>query len=185
MSSPLSRRSFARLAASAAGVAALPSSAPAAAAQTTTSASADRSFPQGFLWGSATASYQVEGAVKEDGRGVSIWDTFAHTAGKTHNGDSGDVADDSYHRYPEDIALMKDLGLKTCRFSIAWSRIFPNGTGQPPFSPPALSPTAPSTTGICRRLSKTRVAGRIGRPPSTSLITAATSPASSRTGLST
>ena len=94
-------------------------------------APADRPFPAGFLWGSATASYQVEGAVKEDGRGVSIWDTFAHTPGKTHNGDSGDMADDSYHRYPEDIALMKDLGLKTCRFSVAWPRIFPNGTGQP------------------------------------------------------
>ncbi|MDE1163027.1 MAG: GH1 family beta-glucosidase [Acidobacteriaceae bacterium] len=91
----------------------------------------ERSFPQGFLWGSATASYQVEGAVKEDGRGVSIWDTFSHTPGKTHNGDTGDIADDFYHRYPQDIEMMKELGLKTCRFSIAWPRIFPNGTGQP------------------------------------------------------
>ena len=91
----------------------------------------DRSFPAGFLWGSATASYQVEGAVKEDGRGVSIWDTFSHTPGKTFEGQTGDVADDSYHRYPEDIALMKALGLKTCRFSIAWPRIFPDGTGTP------------------------------------------------------
>ncbi|SDF56927.1 GH1 family beta-glucosidase [Terriglobus roseus] len=87
-------------------------------------------FPKGFLWGSATASYQVEGAVNEDGRGPSIWDTFSHTAGKTHNGDTGDVSTDSYHRYAEDIALMKDLGLKTCRFSVAWSRIFPTGSGQ-------------------------------------------------------
>jgi beta-glucosidase len=90
-----------------------------------------REFPQGFLWGSATASYQVEGAVHEGGRGVSIWDTFAHTPGKTHNGDTGDVADDFYHRYPADIALMKELGLKSFRFSVAWPRIFPDGTGQP------------------------------------------------------
>ncbi len=90
-----------------------------------------RSFPPGFLWGSATASYQVEGAVKEDGRGPSIWDTFSHIPGKTHDGDTGDVADDYYHRYKEDIGLMKDLGLKGCRFSISWSRIFPTGTGAP------------------------------------------------------
>ncbi len=90
-----------------------------------------RKFPEGFLWGSATASYQVEGAVHEDGRGPSIWDTFSHTPGKTHNGDTGDVADDYYHRYKEDIGLMSDLGLKTCRFSVAWPRIFPNGTGTP------------------------------------------------------
>jgi len=86
-------------------------------------------FPAGFLWGSATAAYQVEGAVKEDGRGESIWDRFAHTAGKTKNGDTGDVACDSYHRYTEDIELMKKLNLKTCRFSIAWPRIQPTGTG--------------------------------------------------------
>ncbi len=88
-------------------------------------------FPGNFLWGSATASYQVEGAVHENGRGTTIWDTFSHTPGKTHNGDTGDVSTDSYHRYPEDIVLMKNLGLKACRFSIAWSRIFPDGTGQP------------------------------------------------------
>ena len=129
----VSRRDFARFsvaaAAATAGAAAFPSTA--AAASAPPSGTPDRQFPQGFLWGSATASYQVEGAVNEDGRGKTIWDTFSHTAGKTHNGDTGDVADDSYHRYPEDIALMKNLGLKTCRFSIAWSRIFPNGTGQP------------------------------------------------------
>jgi beta-glucosidase len=94
-------------------------------------AAANRSFPSGFFWGSATASYQVEGAVHEDGRGPSIWDTFSHTPGKVHNGDTGDVADDYFHRYKEDIALMKMLGLKTCRFSIAWSRVFPDGTGAP------------------------------------------------------
>jgi beta-glucosidase len=104
----------------------------AAEAQSSSSTSSQlRSFPPGFLWGSATASYQVEGAVRDDGRGVSIWDTFSHTAGKIHNGDTGDVADDYYHRYKEDVALMKALGLKICRFSIAWPRIFPNGTGSP------------------------------------------------------
>lgn len=92
---------------------------------------ASATFPQGFLWGSATASYQVEGAVHEGGRGPSIWDTFAHTAGKTAHGDSGDIADDFYHRFPQDIEIMKDLGLKTFRFSVAWSRIFPSGTGTP------------------------------------------------------
>jgi beta-glucosidase len=92
---------------------------------------APRRFPQGFLWGSATASYQVEGAVNEDGRGPSIWDTFSHTPGKVKNGDTGDVADDHYHRYKEDVQLMKALGLKTYRFSVAWPRIFPQGTGTP------------------------------------------------------
>src|SRR5579859_6284232 len=82
-------------------------------------------FPAGFLWGAATAAYQVEGAVKEDGRGESIWDRFAHTPGKTKNGDTGDVACDTYHRYREDIALMKKMNMKTCRFSIAWPRIQP------------------------------------------------------------
>ncbi len=130
MATIFSRRTFARLIGATAGAATLPAiHLPPASAQTPTRN--DRSFPEGFLWGSATASYQVEGAVHEDGRGPSIWDTFSHTPGKTHNGDTGDVADDYYHRYKQDIALMKDLGLKTCRFSIAWSRIFPEGTGSP------------------------------------------------------
>jgi len=89
------------------------------------------SFPAGFLWGSATAAYQVEGAASEDGRGPSIWDTFSHTPGKTVAGATGDVADDHYHRYKEDIALMKALGSKTYRFSIAWPRVFPRGDGAP------------------------------------------------------
>ncbi len=109
----------------------LPAASTLAAAAQTSGPASSRAFPTNFLWGSATASYQVEGAVHEGGRGPTIWDTFSHTPGKTHNGDTGDVADDYYHRYSEDIALMKDLGLKTCRFSIAWSRIFPTGTGQP------------------------------------------------------
>jgi beta-glucosidase len=127
-----SRRTFAQLAAILGTSAALPIRLFGADAyEPAPVASSDRSFPAGFLWGSATASYQVEGAVKEDGRGTSIWDTFSHTPGKTHNGDTGDVSTDSYHRYPEDIALMQALGLKACRFSVSWSRIFPTGSGAP------------------------------------------------------
>lgn len=76
-----------------------------------------RNFPSTFLWGAATAAYQVEGAVTEDGRGASIWDTFSHTPGKTDNGDSGDIACDMYHRYPSDIALMQGLGIAGYRLS--------------------------------------------------------------------
>jgi beta-glucosidase len=87
-------------------------------------------FPDSFRWGAATASYQIEGAYKEDGRGMSIWDTFSHTPGNVVNGDNGDVACDSYHRYEEDIQLMKELGINSYRFSVAWPRIFPNGRGE-------------------------------------------------------
>src|SRR3984885_8625201 len=136
MTKRLSRRKFGQLLGAAAGAAALPGGAAMAQGATASSAGeasggAPKTFPQGFLWGSATASYQVEGAVNEDGRGPSIWDTFSHTSGKTHNGDTGDVADDHYHRYKEDVALMKALGLKTYRFSVAWPRVFPQGTGTP------------------------------------------------------
>lgn len=86
-------------------------------------------FPKEFIWGAATAAYQIEGAVKEDGRGESIWDRFSHTPGKIYRGDTGDIACDHYHRYQEDILLMKELGLKSYRFSIAWPRIFPDGKG--------------------------------------------------------
>jgi beta-glucosidase len=88
-------------------------------------------FPTDFLWGSATASYQVEGAAREAGRGPSIWDTFSHSRGKVHGGETGDVADDFFHRYRHDIGLMKNLGLKTFRLSVSWSRIFPTGGGAP------------------------------------------------------
>lgn len=88
-------------------------------------------FPKDFLWGSATASYQVEGAANEDGRGKSIWDTFSHTPGKVLNNDNGDIACDHYHRYKEDFQLVKSLNAKAYRFSISWSRIFPDGTGSP------------------------------------------------------
>jgi len=86
-------------------------------------------FPKDFMWGSATAAYQVEGAWKADGKGMSIWDTYAHTLGKIRGAATGDVACDSYYRYKEDVALMKQLNLKSCRFSISWPRIQANGTG--------------------------------------------------------
>ena len=86
-------------------------------------------FPPNFLWGAATASYQIEGATREDGRGMSIWDTFSATPGKVSSGDTGDVADDHYHRYQEDVNLMAHLGLDAYRFSIAWPRILPEGRG--------------------------------------------------------
>lgn len=86
-------------------------------------------FPENFLWGAASASYQIEGGVDEGGRGVSIWDTFSHTPGNIKNGDTGDAAADSFHRWQEDVQLVKDMGLGAYRFSIAWPRIDPNGDG--------------------------------------------------------
>jgi beta-glucosidase len=86
-------------------------------------------FPKGFLWGAATAAYQIEGAWQEDGKGESCWDRFSHTPGKILNGDLGDTACDHYHRWREDVALMKELGLTAYRFSIAWPRILPKGRG--------------------------------------------------------
>jgi beta-glucosidase len=138
MSSELSRRNFAKAAACAslgtlaAGCSrnepevaqAQPGQAP--ASQTTSR----REFPKGYYWGVATAAYQVEGAWNEDGKGRSIWDTYAHTPGNMKNGDTGDVAIDHYHRYKEDVQVMKDLGANAYRFSISWPRIFPDGTGQ-------------------------------------------------------
>ena len=87
-------------------------------------------FPKGFLWGAATASYQIEGGAHEDGRGESIWDRFSRTPGNTVNGDTGDVACDHYHRWESDVELMAALGLQGYRFSVAWPRIFPTGSGQ-------------------------------------------------------
>ncbi|WP_112466642.1 GH1 family beta-glucosidase [Streptomyces triticisoli] len=86
-------------------------------------------FPPAFLWGAATSAYQIEGAVREDGRTPSIWDTFSHTPGKTAGGDTGDIAVDHYHRYRDDVALMADLGLNAYRFSVSWSRVQPIGRG--------------------------------------------------------
>jgi len=90
----------------------------------------DLEFPDGFLWGAATAAYQIEGAVHEGGRGGTVWDAFSHTEGKVANGDTGDVACDHYHRVEQDIDLMVDLGLRAYRFSIAWSRVMPDGRGR-------------------------------------------------------
>jgi len=86
-------------------------------------------FPDGFIWGTATAAYQIEGGHDADGRGPSIWDTFSHTPNKIFKNQNGDVACDHYHRYPEDVAIMGDLGLNAYRFSISWSRVLPDGTG--------------------------------------------------------
>src|SRR5215471_8262918 len=93
--------------------------------------SADRTFPDGFYWGVGTSSYQVEGAWNEDGKGASIWDTYTHTPGNIKNDDNGDVANDHYHRYKDDVALMKSMNATAYRFSIAWPRIFPDGIGVP------------------------------------------------------
>src|SRR4051812_16638265 len=141
MSRKISRRNFAKIAGTAALLSAA-STTPAFNSGTEATSTQNREsganqnprgreFPKGFLWGSATASYQVEGAVAEDGRMPSIWDTFSHTPGKVVNNATGDVADDHYHRYKEDVQLMKSLGVKAYRFSIAWSRVFPEGSGSP------------------------------------------------------
>lgn len=90
----------------------------------------DFRFPDGFLWGAATAAHQIEGSPLADGAGPSIWTRFAHTPGMTLNGDTGDVACDHYRRWKQDVALMRELGLKAYRFSVSWSRIHPEGTGR-------------------------------------------------------
>ena len=140
MTRKISRRTFAKIAASAT-VATTTSTALGSInspIETPLQTTQSRVFPKDFLWGTATASYQVEGAVNEDGRGPSIWDTFSHTPGKTVDNATGDVADDHYHRYKEDIQLMKNLGVKTYRFSIAWPRVFPTGAGEPK-TPPTVA----------------------------------------------
>ncbi len=86
-------------------------------------------FPEGFVWGAATSSYQIEGAWNEDGKGESVWDRYAHLPSRVHNNDTGDIACDHYHRMAQDVRLMKDLGLKSYRFSVSWPRIQPNGSG--------------------------------------------------------
>ena len=87
-------------------------------------------FPEGFLWGAATSSYQVEGAANEGGREPSVWDVFAHTPGNIHNEETGDIACDQYHKYKEDVKLLSELGFKAYRFSISWSRVLPRGRGE-------------------------------------------------------
>jgi beta-glucosidase len=131
----MDRRSFLAKTSAWAAASALPKLSNASVIPTLDSASEQGSmsgqiaFPKGFLWGSATASYQVEGAWNIDGRGESIWDRFSHTPGNVKGGWTGDVACDSYHRYPEDIALMKQMNLRSYRYSIAWPRIQPSGSG--------------------------------------------------------
>jgi beta-glucosidase len=131
MSYPISRRALLR---GVGGAAALllagcdggPGSGPTSTAST---APLGLTFPDGFVWGASTSAYQIEGAAAEDGRGPSVWDTFSHTLGKVRGGDTGDVAADHYHRMPDDLDLMKGLGLQSYRFSISWSRVLPTGRG--------------------------------------------------------
>jgi beta-glucosidase len=104
---------------------------PGKAMPTESSTPVDRRFPDGFRWGVATSSYQIEGAWAEDGKGLSIWDMYAQTPGNIKNDENGDVANDHYHRYKEDVALMKSMGATAYRFSVAWPRIFPAGRGEP------------------------------------------------------
>ncbi|AWT36766.1 GH1 family beta-glucosidase [Deinococcus arenae] len=87
-------------------------------------------FPDGFVWGVATSAYQIEGAAREDGRGVSVWDTFSHAPGRVRGGATGDVACDHYHRWPQDVALLRALGVGAYRFSVAWPRVQPGGRGR-------------------------------------------------------
>jgi len=125
----LSRRDWARIA----GLLAL--GMPAGFAGSASAAASDRTsslkFPARFVWGTATSAYQIEGAVNEDGRGPSIWDRYAHIPGNIADGSNADTASDSYRRYKHDVQLMKALGAKAYRFSIAWPRVFPEGTGKP------------------------------------------------------
>jgi beta-glucosidase len=134
VSSEYARREFLKIT----GIAALGSTAtpPSALAQQASSAPTTPRpilprFPKGFYWGVAAASYQIEGSPDADGKGKSIWDVYAHTPGKMKNNDTGDIAIDHYRRYKEDVQVIKDMGAKAYRFSIAWPRVFPNGTGQP------------------------------------------------------
>src|SRR5690242_21567022 len=132
MTNELSRRTFAKLAGAAAlGAANVPLVMQSAHAEqaATLPLAAERSFPTGFLWGTATAAYQIEGAVAEDGRLPSIWDTFCRVPGAIDNADTGDVPCDHYHRWPGDIKIMRQLGVDAYRFSVAWPRVVPEGAG--------------------------------------------------------
>src|SRR3954451_25417022 len=132
MSGKFSRRQFGKLAGlSALGLASVPADAAGPKQKPATDAHTPARFPKGFVWGTATSAYQIEGAVNEDGRGRSIWDIFAHTPGKIEDKTTGDRANEHYRRYKEDVQLIRDLGVGHYRFSIAWPRIFPDGTGKP------------------------------------------------------
>ena len=141
-----------------------------------TTRSEHRTFPDSFVWGAATASYQIEGAVTEGGRGPSIWDTYSATPGKTFEGHTGAVAADHYQRNEQDVAMMKELGLDAYRFSLAWPRIQPTGSGA--FNQAGLGYDRSSTgcsgrastrsprctTGTSRRGSRTQAAGPRATP---------------------
>src|SRR5882724_1068613 len=132
MFSAFSRRQFAQLAGLfALGMAASSATAADNKSRRTQDRYAPAPFPKDFVWGTATSAYQIEGAVDEDGRGRSIWDTFSHTPGKIGDGSNADRANDHYHRYKDDVRLIRDLGVKAYRFSIAWPRVFPDGAGDP------------------------------------------------------
>jgi beta-glucosidase len=131
MIAQFSRRHFAKLAGLTALGAAKQAKAAGEQAKPAPEPHAPASFPNGFVWGTATSAYQIEGAVNEDGRGRSIWDTFAHTPGKIFDHSNADRANDHYHRYKEDVRLIRELGVRAYRFSIAWPRVFPEGTGAP------------------------------------------------------
>jgi beta-glucosidase len=130
MPSRLTRRRALLTAAGASALAAAAYGSAHTASRTAQSLPRGARFPDGFRWGTATSSYQVEGAAWEDGRGASIWDTFTREPGRIRDGSTGDVSVDHYRRYKEDVALMKSMGARTYRFSIAWPRVFPDGTGK-------------------------------------------------------
>ena len=121
---------------------------------TPTMSAAFPQLPPGFRFGTSTAAYQIEGAAAEDGRGPSIWDTFSHQAGRVKDGATGDVACDHYHRYAEDIALMRDLGVGGYRFSISWSRVLPTRRGACPTRRAWTSTTGSSTACSTRASSR-------------------------------
>src|SRR5258708_1040790 len=132
MFSKFSRRHFAKLAGfSALGMAAAPGRGGEGEPKAAPGAPAPASFPDGFVWGTATSAYQIEGAVDEDGRGRSIWDIFSHTPGRIEDHSNADRANDHYHRYKQDVRLIKDPGVKAYRFSLAWPRAVPQATGAP------------------------------------------------------
>jgi beta-glucosidase len=130
VSKRINRRNFAQLLGLSASATVLPARATASVGLPE-KAPASRSFPPGFLWGTATSAYQIEGATEAEGRGPSIWDTFARMRAQTSGSETGDIAADHFHRYREDIGIMQGLGVKAYQFSVSWSRIFPSGTVTP------------------------------------------------------
>lgn len=129
MTARFNRRDFARILGLSASAAALPAGAAKPSRVHPTTMPGGGGFPGGFLWGTATSAYQVEGAIDADGRGVSIWDEFTHVKKTTYMAENGDVADDEFHRYREDVGIMRDLGVKAYQFSVSWPRIIPQGRG--------------------------------------------------------